>query len=67
MMGPTTLKEIRQQLLAGLKATGEDPIEWLEKRMAVEGKDDTLESLKRFIERNSTKKKRRKRRATAKK
>ena len=67
MMGPTTLMEIRQQLLAGLRATGEDPIEWLEKRMAIAGKDDTLESLKRFIERNGNKKIRRRRRTAVKK
>ena len=34
MMGPTTLREIREELRRALAATGDDPICWLEKRMS---------------------------------
>ncbi len=34
MMGKKKLSTIRQELKGAIKATGQDPIEWLEKRTA---------------------------------
>ena len=59
MMGTKTLREIREELWQKLAETGEDPIRWLEKRIAA-GKrrgdqTDVLESLKRVLERPTPK------------
>lgn len=56
MMGRKTRAEVRQQLLEALEAAGKDPIAWLEKHVAVTRKDDVLQALKRFLERNRKKK-----------
>lgn len=58
MIGPEKLSTIRQQLRRALRATGEDPVAWLEKRMAASdrqgtvspGGSDVLESLRRFLQ-----------------
>jgi hypothetical protein len=59
MMGTETLAEIREKLWDGLAATGEDPIEWLDKRIAAanrKGADSSvLLALKRVLERRPKK------------
>jgi hypothetical protein len=60
MMGTKSLRELREELRQRLAETGEDPIAWLEKRIAA-GKrrgvgTDVLESLKRVLERSPSKK-----------
>ena len=58
MIGPKKLSTIRQELRRELAATGEDPIRWLEERLAalhrqgtvVSGESDLLHSLQRFVE-----------------
>jgi len=66
MMGRKTLKEIRRELKEALAATGEDPFEWLEKRMAAKPKSVILPGLYDFL-RAKPRKKRGRRRAAAKK
>ena len=66
MMGTKTLAEIRKELKEALAATGEDPFEWLEKRMAAKPKSVILPGLYDFLKAKSGKK-RRKRRAAVKK
>ena len=39
MMGPKTLAEVREELRRRLAPKGEDPVEWLEKQIAVSPKD----------------------------
>ena len=58
MIGPKKLSTIRQELERALKATGGDPIRWLERRMAAprrqggaaSGESEVLHSLRRFLE-----------------
>jgi hypothetical protein len=53
MMGPKKLSEIREELRRALAATGDDPIDWLEKRVTESerrGKSEVLEFLRRFLE-----------------
>jgi len=68
MMGNKKLSAIRQELKAALKATGQDPIQWLEERTRAAvrqgGATDVLESLKRVLAKG-VKKKRRGRRVSA--
>jgi hypothetical protein len=56
MMGNKKLSTIRQELKAVLAATGDDPIQWLEKRIAAatrQGKaTEVLESVKNVLERS---------------
>jgi hypothetical protein len=74
MIGPKKLSSIRQELQAALKAAGEDPIRWLEQRMAapqrrgvaLPGESEVLSSLRRFLE-APRKEKRRKQRLGTKK
>jgi hypothetical protein len=61
-MGTKTLAEMREQIRRKLAATGEDPIAWLEKRIA-SGKrrgirTDVLDSIKRVLQRPAPKKSR---------
>jgi len=57
MMGPKKLSIIRQELEQALAATGEDPIAWLETRIAkskgrnttVAERTDVLEALRLFL------------------
>jgi hypothetical protein len=52
MMGPKTLKEIREELRRALAVTGEDPLRWLEKRMAApsrRGHTDVLRALRDLL------------------
>ncbi len=73
MMGPKTLREIREELRRGFGAEGEDPIEWLERIMkdpqyqGPSGKSEVLESLRRFLERAGKEKRPTRRRGTKKK
>ena len=59
MMGNKTLGEIREELRDALAATGEDPIEWLDKRIAAaesQGADSrVLLALKHVLERGPKK------------
>jgi hypothetical protein len=66
MMGRKTLKEIRKELKEALAATGEDPFEWLEKRMAAKPRSVILPGLYDFLK-AKPRKKPRKRRIAAKK
>jgi hypothetical protein len=66
MMGRKTLKEIRKELEEALAATGEDPFEWLEKRMAAKPKSVILPGLYDFLN-AKPRQKRRARKAAAKK
>lgn len=58
MIGSKKLSTIRQELRQALAATGDDPIRWLEERMAVPehqgaadaGESEVLHSLRRFLE-----------------
>ncbi len=58
MIGPKSLSTIRQELQRALTATGDDPIRWLEERMAVSeqhgsvtaGESEVLNSLRRFLD-----------------
>ena len=58
MIGPKSLSTIRQELQRSLTATGDDPIRWLEERMAVSeqhgsvtaGESEVLNSLRRFLD-----------------
>ena len=57
MIGPKKLSTIGQELQGGLRATGDDPIRWLEERMTVPerqgsvaaGEIEVLNSLRRFL------------------
>lgn len=68
MMVNKKLSTIRQQLKAAIKATGQDPIEWLEKRTAQAKQlgdgTEVLEWLRRVLT-DGVKRKRRKRRLSA--
>jgi hypothetical protein len=60
MMGTKTVAQMRVELRRKLSETGEDPIAWLEKRIAT-GKrrnvrTDVLESIKRVLQRPIPKK-----------
>ena len=58
MIGPKKLSRIRQELAKALAAAGDDPIRWLEERMAAperrgtagSGESEVLHSLRRLIE-----------------
>ena len=58
MIGPKKLSTIRQELQRALTATGDDPIRWLEERMAnpehrgtaASGESEVLHSLRRILE-----------------
>lgn len=71
VIGRKKLSTIRQELERALIATGDDPIEWLERRMAAPerqgtlatGESTILHSLRRVLERRVSKK-RKKRRAS---
>jgi hypothetical protein len=68
MMGNKKLSTVRQELKNAIKATGQDPIAWLEKRTA-EAKQrgegtEVLESLRRVLA-DGAKRKGRKRRISA--
>ena len=68
MMGSKKLSTIRQELKGAIKATGQDPIGWLEKRTA-EAKQlgdgtEVLQSLRRVLT-HGVKRKSRKRRTSA--
>ena len=64
MIGPKKLSTIRQELKRALTAIGEDPIRWLEQRMAaperqgsaISGQSEVLQSLRRFLEATGRKK-----------
>ncbi len=64
------MKEIREELRSALAAaTGNDPIDWLEKRIKAgkrRGNSEVAESLRRFLEETKSKRPR-KRRAGSKK
>lgn len=74
MIGPKKLSAIRQDLHRALAATGDDPICWLEKRMAVPesqgvataGESEVLRSLRRLLEAPERPKRRRYRAGTRK-
>lgn len=72
MMGPKTVREIHDELRRGLGATGEDPIQWLERLMNdphyqdASGKSEILESFRRFLEAGGRRKRRTRRAATKK-
>jgi hypothetical protein len=68
MMGNKKLTTVRQELKGAINATGQDPIEWLEKRTA-EAKQkgdgtEVLQSLRRVLT-DGVKRKSRKRRMSA--
>jgi hypothetical protein len=58
MIGPKKLGTIREQLRLGLTETGDDPIVWLETRMATpsrrgsdaSGESEVLSSLRRVLQ-----------------
>ncbi len=58
MIGPKKLRTIREELQRALTTTGDDPIRWLEARMAapagqgpaVSGENEVLQSLRRVLE-----------------
>ena len=68
MMGNKKLSTIRQELKVAIKATGQDPIEWLEKRTALAKQQgdgtEVLESLRRVLT-DGVKRQGRKRRMSA--
>jgi len=74
VIGPKKLSTVRQELTRALKATGEDPIRWLERRMAAphrqggaaSGESEVLHSLRRFLEATGKKKPRKQRVGTKK-
>lgn len=67
MIGPKKLSTIRAELRQALEATGEDPIQWLEKRMSTSPKDkDVLQSLKRLLSTQPKRKRTKKTKATTK-
>jgi hypothetical protein len=71
MIGPKKLQTIREELKRALSAGGEDPIEWLEKRIAQAereepGSSEVLSSLKELL-RSPRKKTRPQKRSAAKK
>jgi hypothetical protein len=70
MMGNKTLKTIREELKAVLAATGDDPVHWLEKRIAAAKRrgdgTEMLDAVKSVLERGE-RKKTRKRGVSAKK
>jgi hypothetical protein len=73
MIGPKKLSRIRQELQRALDATGDDPIRWLEQRMAAPehqgasgGKSEVLHSLRRFLEATAREKPRTRRVGTKK-
>jgi hypothetical protein len=71
MMGPKTLREIREELRRAFGANGDDPIQRLEQLIAEtkregEGGEEVLESLRRVLE-GTGREKRRSRRGGAKK
>lgn len=74
MIGPKKLSTIRQELQRTLRATGENPIRWLEGRMAVprrqgsavSGESEVLHSLRRFLEATGRDKRRKQRAGTKK-
>jgi hypothetical protein len=54
MMGPKKLSAVRQELRSAIKSTGEDPLRWLERRIAEserrdEGGHEVLDSLLRLL------------------
>lgn len=57
MIGPKKLRAIRQDLRRALAATGQDPIRWLDERLAASspngiaasGRNEVLQSLRRFL------------------
>ena len=59
VIGRKKLGSIRQELQRAMKATGEDPIRWLEERMAAPqrhgigapGESEVVSSLRRLLER----------------
>ncbi len=58
MIGPKDLSAIRQELKRALTAAGQDPLRWLERRVAAperqgtaaSGESEVLHSLRRFLE-----------------
>ena len=68
MMGNKKLSTIRQELKGAIKATGQDPVEWLEQRTALAKQKgdgtEVLESLGRVLT-DGVKRKSRKRRMSA--
>lgn len=74
MIGPKKLSTIRQELQRALTATGDDPIRWLEERMATPERQgpaaskgsDVLHSLRRVLEATGTEKRRKQRVGTKK-
>ena len=73
MIGPKKLSAIRQELQRALDAAGDDPIRWLEQRMAApehqgaaSGRSEVLHSLRRFLEANDPAKRRTRRVGTKK-
>jgi hypothetical protein len=58
MIGPKKLSTIRQELQLALTGTGDDPICWLEERIAiaarqgsvVAGESEVVNSLRRFLD-----------------
>jgi hypothetical protein len=71
MMGPKKLSTIREEIRQAISATGEDPIRWLQQRIAEAerkgtGEGEVLLSLQRVLE-AAPKPSRRKRRPGAKK
>jgi hypothetical protein len=74
VIGPKKLSAIRQELHRALAATGDDPIRWLEERMAVperqgsatSGESEVLHSLRRILEATERAKQQRRRVGTKK-
>jgi hypothetical protein len=62
VIGPKKLSTIRHELQQALASTGDDPIRWLEERMAVperqgsgpSGESEVLQSLYRILEATET-------------
>jgi hypothetical protein len=65
MMGNKKLSTIRQELKDAIKATGQDPIEWLEQRTARAKQQgdgtEVLESLRRVLTAGAKRKSRKRR------
>ena len=74
MIGPKKLSQIRQDLQRALAATGDDPLRWLEERMAAPerqgvaspGESEVLHSLRRLLEAPRRSRRQRKRVGTKK-
>jgi hypothetical protein len=71
MIGRKKLSTIREELRQAIRATGEDPIRWLENRLSspkpgATEKSEVLQSLQRIIEAKQTGKKRQRRTSTRK-